>query len=245
MLYKKLTKTATQIIALCLITFSIANIANAEEYTMHFKVLKNDVNDYGEESIQMETNDGNLAIYAVNLSNEILDVLLAARAGNCMAITSPSPIEAYSGFYSIDQVDNALIYPCPSAKPQELSTGCVLENNKVLVLSNLNTNPTYTYGKAGKPEIELSEDGNTKVYKGTQMFSGGGSTYMRFTNGNISYVAYNGTGRGWDYVGVIVYKNDKQIFYSKCKTADLLYGISTDDINAPYDKEGYFVGTPN
>lgn len=217
--------------------------AQAQEHSMQFNIIKNDVNDYGEESIQMHTEQGILSIYAINLSNELLDVFLAARAGNCMTITSPNPIEAYDGLYPLDQVNYVVINPCTVQK-QDISTGCVLENNKVVVLSDLNTNPTYTYGKPGKPEIVLSADSGSNVFVGSQMFSGGGSTYVRFTNGNISYVAYNGTGNGWDYIGLLVYDKNKLIFHNSCQSYDLLHGISYDHINAPKDENGGFVGPP-
>src|SRR5690625_2608323 len=62
---------------------------------------------------------------------------------------------------------------------------------------HLYTNPVYTYGQAGKPEISLSVDvGHTPVFKGEDMFMGGGASYLRFTNGDYSYVAYSGIGKG-------------------------------------------------
>lgn len=233
------------LISTCLIAL-VANAANAEIHSQSFKVTENDVANYGEESVQLDTEQGYVSIYAINLSNEILDVLLAAKAGNCITIESKTPITRDGKLYSIDQISSVSIHPCPIVPAETISTGCLLENNKALVVSDLNANPTYSYGKPGHPEMVLSASDKHNVFKGTQMFSGGGATYVRFINGDISYVVYSSLGKGWSFDGVLVYKEDKQIFHSQCQEVDqLLYGIHLDDIDAPYDEGSLFIGPPS
>lgn len=116
---------------------------------------------------------------------------------------------------------------------------CVLENNKVVTVSNLGTKPVYSYGTAGKVELTLpSKSASSRVYKGAEAFSGGGSTYIAFTNGAYTYALYNGTGRGWEFVGLRVYKGADTIMEKSCKNYDSL-NLSFDAINAPEDDLPY------
>lgn len=113
------------------------------------------------------------------------------------------------------------------------SISCVLENNKVLTLSNLSTTPTYSYGTAGKIELALPNDSTrSQVYKGREMFSGGGSQYIAFTNGVYTYAVYDGIGRGWELHGLRVYKNADIILERQCK---LFAAVQFDyeAVNAP------------
>lgn len=113
---------------------------------------------------------------------------------------------------------------------------CVLENNKVVTVSHLASNPVYSYGTAGKVELTLpTKSGNSRVYKGTETFIGGGSTYIAFTNGAYTYALYNGIGRGWEFVGLRVYKGVDIIMERSCKNYDSLPLLSSA-INAPEDE---------
>ena len=60
-------------------------------------------------------------------------------------------------------------------------TGCVLENNKVLSLTNLDSVPTYSYGTTKKNELTLSGDvPGVRVYKKRLMFARGEAMYPEF-----------------------------------------------------------------
>lgn len=112
----------------------------------------------------------------------------------------------------------------------------MLENNKVVTVSHLASNPVYSYGTAGKVELTLpTKSGNSRVYKGTETFIGGGSTYIAFTNGAYTYALYNGIGRGWEFVGLRVYKGVDIIMERSCKNYDSLPLLSSA-INAPEDE---------
>lgn len=116
---------------------------------------------------------------------------------------------------------------------QAESVSCVLENNKVLTVSHLHSAPTYSYGTAGKVELTLpSGAANSRVYKGTQMFNGGGAQYLAFTNGAYTYTVYDGMGRGWEFYGLRVYKNADIILEKQCKQMGGLQ-FDFDAVNAP------------
>ncbi|MFT0532956.1 hypothetical protein ACMHYJ_08980 [Castellaniella hirudinis] len=120
---------------------------------------------------------------------------------------------------------------------------CRLENGKTLALSELGTQPRYTYGKPGQPELALpAGKAKQQVYKGRAMFSGGGATYLRFTNGPYSYVAYSGIGKGWEFTGLIVYKADKVIMASRCAYSD--FPLDSDAIHAAEDPDEQFSFPP-
>lgn len=110
---------------------------------------------------------------------------------------------------------------------------CTLENNRILKISNLSTSPKYAYGPAGKVELELPTGAaNSTVYKGEEMFSGGGANFIAFTNGNYTYVAYDGIGRGWEFTGIKVYKGSDTIMERQCKPGSA-FSIDISSINAP------------
>ncbi|MDD3759057.1 MAG: hypothetical protein PHN76_12995 [Advenella sp.] len=117
-------------------------------------------------------------------------------------------------------------------------TGCVLENNKVLSLTNLDSVPTYSYGTTKKNELTLSEDiPGVRVYKQALTFGGGLIDYIRFQNGDYSYVAFNGRGKGWIFSGLIVYKGNKVIMSKSCKGSALDFDLElVNAVNDPSDK---------
>lgn len=122
-------------------------------------------------------------------------------------------------------------------------TGCVLENNKILSLTNLDSVPTYSYGTTKKNELTLSDDvSGVRVYKNHIGFSGGAILYIRFQNGDYSYVAFNGRGKGWDFSGLIVYKGKKMIMSKSCESDYLEFDL--DRVNALNDPAD-FVSAPD
>lgn len=96
---------------------------------------------------------------------------------------------------------------------------CQLENGKQVSVRNLTTSPVYTYGDGyGKPELELPTGApNSTVYKGSEMYAGGGAGFIAFTNGNYTYAVFDGIGRGWEFLGLKVYKGSELIMERQCE----------------------------
>lgn len=124
-------------------------------------------------------------------------------------------------------------------------TGCTLDNNKIVTLSNLDSVPIYSYGTAKKNELTLSQEiPGVNVYKKQVMFSGGGAEYLRFQKGAYSYVAYSGIGKGWNFIGLIVYKGHKVIMSQSCKNYDNALILNMETINAQEDPSEEFLYAP-
>lgn len=49
------------------------------------------------------------------------------------------------------------------------------------------------------------------------MYSGGGSAFLKFKNGDHTYVVFTGIGKGWEKEGVLIRTSGKQIAYLPCK----------------------------
>lgn len=125
----------------------------------------------------------------------------------------------------------------PSAQAETIS--CVLENNKVVTVSNLSSNPTYTYGTAGKQELVLPTGrANSRVYKGYVQFLRAAERFIAFTNGNYTYAIFHGVGRDWDAYGLRVYKGSELIMEKHCKANGTLE-VDPDLINAPEENFPY------
>lgn len=121
-----------------------------------------------------------------------------------------------------------------SASVTESDTiSCTLENNKKLSISALASSPQYTYGQGDRVELELptQAEGST-VYKGGEMFSGGDASYLAFTNGDYTYVAYDGMGSGWEFIGLKVYKGSDVIMESQCDPSSA-FSLRLEGIHAP------------
>ena len=113
------------------------------------------------------------------------------------------------------------------------SISCVLENNKVLTVSNLSTSPVYSYGTAGNFELVLPRDAsNGMVFKGQESFNAGGATFLAFTNNTYTYAIYSGEGRGWHFDGLRIYKGSDMIFEQQCKIREAVW-FDLSDVNAP------------
>lgn len=144
-------------------------------------------------------------------------------------------------FTMIKAVITAIVLPLSflASQVNAETISCVLENNKVVAVSHLASNPVYGYGSAGKVELILpSGSANSHAYKGTEMFSGGGSSYLAFTSGAYTYAVYNGMGRGWEFEGLRVYKGAEIIMESQCKRyGSIVFDYSA--VNAPESELPY------
>ena len=80
--------------------------------TATFKVLKNDPREYGEESVQIQTNKGRLAIYAVNMSPQMYRTFAALKKNQCVSIRIDGKFEKHDGYYSLDDVKQAKKVKC-------------------------------------------------------------------------------------------------------------------------------------
>lgn len=81
--------------------------------TTTFKVTQNNPNHYGEESIQIKTTKGNLAIYSINLSESKQKTLMALKKGDCVAISTPYKLEKSDSYYAIDEINSVKKVTCP------------------------------------------------------------------------------------------------------------------------------------
>ena len=132
---------------------------------------------------------------------------------------------------SISCIALAVFISAPLVNAESIS--CVLENNKVLTVSNLSTSPVYSYGTAGNFELVLPRDAsNGMVFKGQENFNAGDATFIAFTNNSYTYAIYRGEGRGWQFDGLRIYKGSEIIFEQPCKIPEaILFDLS--DVNAP------------
>lgn len=80
--------------------------------TATFKVLKNDPSEYGEESIQMQTNKGHLSIYSVYMTPKMYRVFTSLKKNQCVSIRIKGKFEKYEGSYSLDDVQKAKKVKC-------------------------------------------------------------------------------------------------------------------------------------
>ncbi|OTG82763.1 hypothetical protein B9T33_04745 [Acinetobacter sp. ANC 5054] len=78
-----------------------------------FKVLRNNPEDYGQESYQIKTNEGNLSIYSLNLNHAQGKLLSSVKAGECLTLSSQSdnfiPVD---GYISVMELGEIRIHPC-------------------------------------------------------------------------------------------------------------------------------------
>jgi hypothetical protein len=80
----------------------------------------------------------------------------------------------------------------------------------------------YRFGPIGKPELVYPETkGHPNKYfqSGTQMYSGGGSAFLKFRTGDYTYIVFTGIGKGWEKEGIVISKSGKPISYLPCKGA--------------------------
>jgi len=81
----------------------------------------------------------------------------------------------------------------------------------------------YRFGTPGQePELVYPitpEHPKQHFQSGTLTYSGGGGAYVKFTQGEYTYVVFTGIGRGWAKEGVVVQQSGKQIAYLPCQGA--------------------------
>ncbi|WP_374664984.1 hypothetical protein [Acinetobacter sp.] len=91
-----------------------ADAAQRKANSKVFKVLDNNPDNYGEESYQIQTTEGQLSIYTLNLSRHNAAALSEVKAGDCLKLTLQSgTFQAMQGFIAIDELQNASIQACP------------------------------------------------------------------------------------------------------------------------------------
>jgi hypothetical protein len=105
---------------------------------------------------------------------------------------------------------------------------CDTANAKVISLCSSSTLTSsdgylqYRFGPAGKPEFvyPATREHPGKYFQlGTLMYSGGGGEFLKFRNGEYTYIVFDGIGKGWEKAGVVVSKSEKRIAYLPCKGA--------------------------
>src|SRR6185437_15038760 len=84
----------------------------------------------------------------------------------------------------------------------------------------------YRFGPANRQELvypATKEHPNKHFQFGTQMYSGGGSAFLKFMNGEYTYTVFDAIGKGerlgevWRKAGVVVSKAGKRITYLTCE----------------------------
>ena len=107
--------------------------------------------------------------------------------GKELAVLTPVALFALAAI-----VDNS---PAPSARTIEVAT-CAVANGRSAKVTRIGDRYTYTFGKAGHPEIRLDPDpAANAVFKHADMFPRAGLTQLRFGKGTTSYVLK--TWSGW------------------------------------------------
>lgn len=113
------------------------------------------------------------------------------------------------------QVNEQVIFSCPTNKNKIISL-CASRN-----LSAEQGYIQYRFGTMRATEMQYPSVKllPAQAFKGrTQVFSGGGGTYLRFQNDDYDYIIYTGTGKGHVVQGVILLKNAEFKSYIACKS---------------------------
>ena len=93
----------------------LENVSNSNlDSTQHtFKVLRNDPADYGDESYQIKTDQGNLSIYSLNINKQQAQLLASVKSGECLTLSSQSDdFAVVEGDVSVMELANISIHPC-------------------------------------------------------------------------------------------------------------------------------------
>lgn len=72
----------------------------------------------------------------------------------------------------------------------------------------------YRIGPANNLELVYSvskEHPKAHFLSGSQMYSGRGSAYLKFRNGDYTYVVFTGIGKGWEKERVVVERSGKRV----------------------------------
>jgi len=105
---------------------------------------------------------------------------------------------------------------------------CATTNAKVISLcssSSLTSSDgylQYRFGPADRPELvyPATREHPSKHFQfGTQIYSGGGAEFLKFRNGEYTYIVFDAMGKAWEKAGVVVSKSEKRIAYLPCEGA--------------------------
>lgn len=125
---------------------------------------------------------------------------------------------------------------------------CPTKSNKIASIcasKNLSATSGYMQYRFGQPQnIELSYPSEqtppNKAFMGrSQMFSGGGGIYLRFSKNNDDYILYSGIGKGWEINGIILLQNGKFISYIPCINQPIseITPQQLENLNIPHDPD--------
>ena len=129
---------------------------------------------------------------------------------------------------------------------EKIVFSCDTEKKSISVCASGDLSPSsgyvqYRFGNKEKLDISFPEPRQHPrafATAKTLMYSGGGGAYMKFKNGNYSYIVYTGIGKEWEAQGVVVEKDGTQIANVECKAgyagdmgSDFFekYGITEDE----------------
>ena|SRR5215468_6283835 len=125
---------------------------------------------------------------------------------------------------------------------------CATTNAKLISLCSSSTlTPSdgylqYRFGPGNKPELvyPATREHPSKHFQfGHLIYSGGGGDFLKFMNGEYTYILFSALIKGeGDKSGVVVSKSGKQIAYLPCKGASQgdMNGDDFEKINIPRDK---------
>ncbi|QOW50010.1 MULTISPECIES: hypothetical protein [unclassified Acinetobacter] len=86
---------------------------NFDQTRRTFKVLRNNNEDYGDESYQIKTDAGTLSIYSMNLNPQQGQLLSSVKFGECLTLSSQSDnLIAVDGYISVMELGDIKIHPC-------------------------------------------------------------------------------------------------------------------------------------
>ncbi|UIJ74606.1 MULTISPECIES: hypothetical protein [unclassified Acinetobacter] len=86
---------------------------NFDQTRRTFKVLRNNNEDYGDESYQIKTDAGTLSIYSMNLNPQQGQLLSSVKSGECLTLSSQSDnLIAVDGYISVMELGDIKIHPC-------------------------------------------------------------------------------------------------------------------------------------
>lgn len=108
---------------------------------------------------------------------------------------------------------------------------CSTDKKVISICATSTGDLQYRFGAITKPEMVFPNipKQNNLISRGNTMFSGGGSSFVRFKNGKIAYVVYSAlSGKYGEWAGVAVEKDEKVIANIKCKN------VSKDELEGHY-----------
>jgi hypothetical protein len=151
-----------------------------------------------------------------------LILLLTLGAITSVSLMAPTPT-ATPGIMT-----PALKVTSHCATEEKVIFSCATTNAKVISLcsssplTSSNGYLQYRFGPADKPELvyPATRAHPSKYFQlGTLLYSGGGGEFLKFRNGEYTYIVFSAIGKGWEKAGVVVSKSEKRIAYLPCKGA--------------------------